>query len=96
MGNRNWPFAQLSSEASKHGGPEKYIVTIKEASRKQGKKEGIAEGTAGAAIVLLPVIIPWVKDKYYKIKDIIAKNKQEKFEVVEAENKIKEMINSNE
>lgn len=96
MGNKDWSYAKLSSDVSKHGGPEKYIRTIKDVSRKQGKKEGIAEGAAGAAIILLPVIIPWIKDKYHKIKDKIAKNKQEKLDAIEAENKIKEMISSNE
>lgn len=96
MGNKDWSFAKLSSEASKHGGPEKYIGTIKDASRKQGKKEGIAEGVAGTAILLLPVIVPWAKEKIHKIKDKIAKNKQEKLDAIEAEKKIKEMITNNE
>ncbi|MGX7395605.1 hypothetical protein [Carnobacterium mobile] len=96
---KNWDYAELSKDASNHGGPEKYVNYLMNISEKKGLEKGIAAGVAITTLTGIGIIYGSAKLKSYmknrkteKIKSSVIKDKLiEELQIDTEENEFKLM-----
>lgn len=83
---KRWIYADLARVAKKHGGPVKYIETIKKHSFQQGLQQGegklatkmLVAFTSGVVVSQIPKVVKYCRGKVKKITDQEAKEAEEK------------------
>ena len=85
---KDWDYAKLAKDASKHGGPKNYVKDIKA----DGKIEGAIAGAVGGAIIG-SVLWPKIKKKAKDIISFFKDKKEIKNKDLEENNECQNSIN---
>lgn len=72
---KNWPYAQLTSQAKQMGGPERMVEIIKSASRAEGRRDMVPwVGAAAVGGFCLKLVYDKVRNYLEARKEIHRKN----------------------